>query len=65
MILSQKVSTVIVLCRGRFLHVGQVTLEVIKMVPEVDMVVQCILRTSFLSMQSASLTFDTVEGKTA
>ncbi|XP_036965803.1 ATP-binding cassette sub-family A member 12 isoform X3 [Acanthopagrus latus] len=45
-----------------FLHVGQVTLEVIKMVPEVDMVVQCILRTSFLSMQSASLTFDTVEG---
>uniref|UniRef100_A0A671U5T1 ATP binding cassette subfamily A member 12 n=1 Tax=Sparus aurata TaxID=8175 RepID=A0A671U5T1_SPAAU len=47
-----------------FLHVGQVTLEVIKMVPEVDMVVQCILRTGFQSMQSASLTLDTVEGMT-
>ncbi|XP_073329250.1 uncharacterized protein abca12 [Pagrus major] len=48
-----------------FLHVGQVMMEVIKMVPEVDMVVQGILRTGFLSMQSASLTLDTIEGMMA
>lgn len=39
-------------------------LEIIKMVPEVDMVVQKTLRTVFQSMKSATLTLDTVEGKT-
>ncbi|TMS06801.1 ATP-binding cassette sub-family A member 12 [Larimichthys crocea] len=44
-----------------FLRVGQVVLEIIKMVPEVDMVVQKTLRTVFQSMKSATLTLDTVE----
>ncbi|TKS67339.1 ATP-binding cassette sub-family A member 12 [Collichthys lucidus] len=44
-----------------FLRVGQVVLEIIKMVPEVDMVVQNMLRTVFQSMKSATLTLDTVE----
>ncbi|XP_040913792.1 ATP-binding cassette sub-family A member 12 [Toxotes jaculatrix] len=44
-----------------FLSVGQVVMEITKIVPEVDMVVQSILRTGFQSMMSATLTLDTVE----
>ncbi|KAM9346859.1 uncharacterized protein ABDE67_011174 [Symphorus nematophorus] len=47
-----------------FLGVGQVLMEIIKLVPEVDTVVQTILRTAFQSMKSGTLTLDTVEGKT-
>ncbi|XP_070770245.1 uncharacterized protein abca12 [Enoplosus armatus] len=44
-----------------FLGVGQVVMEIIKLVPEVDMVVQSILATGFQSMKSATLALDTVE----
>ncbi|XP_050926506.1 LOW QUALITY PROTEIN: glucosylceramide transporter ABCA12 [Lates calcarifer] len=44
-----------------FLNIGQVVLEIIKIVPEVDMVVQAILRTGFQSMTMGTLTIDTVE----
>ncbi|XP_044072836.1 LOW QUALITY PROTEIN: glucosylceramide transporter ABCA12 [Siniperca chuatsi] len=44
-----------------FLGVGQVVMEIIKLVPEVDMVVQSILRTGFQSVKSAALALDTVE----
>ncbi|XP_040004739.1 ATP-binding cassette sub-family A member 12 [Xiphias gladius] len=44
-----------------FLSVGQVVMEIIKTVPEVDMVVQSILRTCLQSMMSATLALDTVE----
>nr|XP_040057060.1 ATP-binding cassette sub-family A member 12 [Gasterosteus aculeatus aculeatus] len=44
-----------------FLEVGQVVLEIIQMVPELDVVVQSILRTGFLSMKSATVALDTVE----
>ncbi|XP_070831676.1 uncharacterized protein abca12 [Chaetodon trifascialis] len=44
-----------------FLQVGHVVMEIIKVVPEVDMVVQSILRTGFQSMKSASLSLDTIE----
>lgn len=50
-------------CFCRFLEVGQVVLEIIQMVPELDVVVQSILRTGFLSMKSATVALDTVEGK--
>lgn len=38
-------------------------MEIINLVPEVDMVVQSILGTGFQSMKSATLILDTVEGK--
>ncbi|XP_044222425.1 glucosylceramide transporter ABCA12 [Thunnus albacares] len=44
-----------------FLEVGHVVMEIIKNVPEVDMVVQSILRSGFQSMQTATLALDTVE----
>ncbi|XP_035533108.1 ATP-binding cassette sub-family A member 12 [Morone saxatilis] len=44
-----------------FLEVGQVVMEIIKIVPEVDMVVQGILRTGFQSMKAATVTLETVE----
>ncbi|XP_031714357.1 ATP-binding cassette sub-family A member 12 [Anarrhichthys ocellatus] len=44
-----------------FLGVGQVVLEIIKLVPELDLVVQSILQTGFHSMKSATLALDTVE----
>ncbi|XP_038576238.1 uncharacterized protein abca12 isoform X3 [Micropterus salmoides] len=44
-----------------FLRVGQVVMEIINLVPEVDMVVQSILGTGFQSMKSATLILDTVE----
>ncbi|XP_070694461.1 uncharacterized protein abca12 [Pempheris klunzingeri] len=44
-----------------FLEVGQVVMEIINGVPEVDMVVQSILRTGFQSMKSATLALHTVE----
>ncbi|XP_068429142.1 uncharacterized protein abca12 [Clinocottus analis] len=44
-----------------FLEVGHVVLEIIKNVPELDLVVQSVLRTGFQSMKFASLAFDTVE----
>ncbi|XP_032384919.1 ATP-binding cassette sub-family A member 12 isoform X2 [Etheostoma spectabile] len=45
-----------------FLGVGQVVMEIIKMVPELDMAVQSVLRTGFQSMKSATVALDTVEG---
>lgn len=50
---------------NRFLSVGQVVMEVIKLVPEVDMVVQSLLRSGYQSMMSATTALDTVEGETA
>ncbi|XP_051259487.1 uncharacterized protein abca12 isoform X9 [Dicentrarchus labrax] len=44
-----------------FLEVGQVVMEIIQIVPEVDMVVQGILRTGFQSMKAATVTLETVE----
>uniref|UniRef100_A0A8D3AAC7 ATP binding cassette subfamily A member 12 n=1 Tax=Scophthalmus maximus TaxID=52904 RepID=A0A8D3AAC7_SCOMX len=44
-----------------FLSVGQVVMEVIKLVPEVDMVVQSLLRSGYQSMMSATTALDTVE----
>ncbi|XP_034416854.1 ATP-binding cassette sub-family A member 12 isoform X2 [Cyclopterus lumpus] len=44
-----------------FVEVGQVVLEIIKNVPELDLVVQSILRTGFQSMNAATLALDTVE----
>ncbi|KAM4609404.1 uncharacterized protein ACJ7VT_015176 [Polymixia lowei] len=44
-----------------FLAVGQVVLDILTSVPEVDMVVQSVLRSGLTSMQAASLTVDTVE----
>lgn len=38
-------------------------MEIIKNVPELDMVVQSILRAGFQSMKTATLALDTVEGK--
>lgn len=38
-------------------------LEIIKNVPEVDMVVQQVLRTSFQSMQAATMILDAFDGK--
>lgn len=40
-------------------------MEVIKLVPEVDMVVQSLLRSGYQSMMSATTALDTVEGETA
>lgn len=50
------------LCFGRFLEVGKVVMEVVKSVPEVDMVVQSILRAGLQYMKTAGLALDTVEG---
>ncbi|XP_071316090.1 ATP-binding cassette sub-family A member 13 [Trachinotus anak] len=44
-----------------FLAVGQVVVEIMKIVPEVDMVFQSILRTGFQSIMMTTLTIDTVE----
>ncbi|KAF7662181.1 hypothetical protein LDENG_00244240 [Lucifuga dentata] len=44
-----------------FLAVGQVVMDIIENVPEVDMAVQDILRTVFQSMMTARLTIDTVK----
>uniref|UniRef100_UPI003AAEC31A uncharacterized protein abca12 n=1 Tax=Centroberyx gerrardi TaxID=166262 RepID=UPI003AAEC31A len=44
-----------------FLAVGQVVLDILKSVPEVDMVVHSVLRTGFTSMKTANLALDTVE----
>ncbi|XP_023284363.1 ATP-binding cassette sub-family A member 12 [Seriola lalandi dorsalis] len=44
-----------------FLGVGQVVMEIIEIVPEVDMVVQSMLRTGFQAMMSATLAVDTAE----
>ncbi|XP_061579710.1 glucosylceramide transporter ABCA12 [Cololabis saira] len=44
-----------------FLEVGQVLLEIVKSEPELDMVVQSVLRTGFQSMKAAKLTVQTVE----
>nr|XP_046260291.1 glucosylceramide transporter ABCA12 [Scatophagus argus] len=44
-----------------FLEVGRVVMEIVKIVPELDMVVQGILRAGFQSMNTATLTLDTVE----
>ncbi|XP_078117794.1 uncharacterized protein abca12 isoform X3 [Sander vitreus] len=48
-----------------FLGVGQVVMDIIKNLPELDMVVQSVLRTGFQSMKSATLALDTVEGMMA
>ncbi|TDH06958.1 hypothetical protein EPR50_G00119380 [Perca flavescens] len=48
-----------------FLGVGQIVMDIIKNVPELDMVVQSVLRTGFQSMTSANLALDTVEGMMA
>lgn len=39
-------------------------LEIVKAVPEVDMVVQQALRTGFQSMQAATMILDAFDGKT-
>lgn len=39
-------------------------MEVIKNVPELDMIVQEFLKTGFQSMKTATMAIDTVEGKT-
>lgn len=52
------------LCFGSFLGVGQVVMDIIKNLPELDIVVQSVLRTGLQSMKSATLALDTVEGKT-
>lgn len=39
-------------------------MEILKLVPEVEMVIQSVLNTGFQSMKSATLAIDTVEGKT-
>ncbi|XP_037646002.1 uncharacterized protein abca12 isoform X7 [Sebastes umbrosus] len=44
-----------------FLGVGKVVMEIIQTVPELDMVVDALLRTGFQFMQSATLGLDTVE----
>ncbi|XP_033990287.1 uncharacterized protein abca12 isoform X2 [Trematomus bernacchii] len=44
-----------------FLGVGQVVMEIIKSVPELDMVLQSILGTGFQSMNFASLSLENVE----
>ncbi|KAM3607617.1 uncharacterized protein V6R79_010758 [Siganus canaliculatus] len=44
-----------------FLEVGQVAMEIIKLVPQVDIVVESILKTGFQSMKSASVTMQTVQ----
>ncbi|TNN77392.1 hypothetical protein EYF80_012356 [Liparis tanakae] len=44
-----------------FLELGQVVLEIIQTVPELDLVVQSIFRTGFQSMKAATLALDTVE----
>ncbi|XP_071381008.1 uncharacterized protein abca12 [Centroberyx affinis] len=44
-----------------FLAVGQVVLDILKSVPEVDMVVHSVLRTGFTSMKTANVALDTVE----
>ena len=54
----------LVLCFGRFLMVGQVVMEIIKIVPEADRVIQSALRAGFQSMKSTTLTLDIVDGKT-
>ncbi|XP_059199203.1 glucosylceramide transporter ABCA12 [Centropristis striata] len=52
---------ILALCFGRFLEVGHVIMEIIKTVPELQMVVQSILNTGFQSMQSGTLALDIVE----
>ncbi|XP_035859765.1 uncharacterized protein abca12 isoform X1 [Sander lucioperca] len=44
-----------------FLGVGQVVMDIIKNLPELDIVVQSVLRTGLQSMKSATLALDTVE----
>ncbi|KAM7380664.1 hypothetical protein PAMP_003942 [Pampus punctatissimus] len=44
-----------------FLGVGHVIMEILKNVPEVDMVVQSILRAGFQSMKTATVALDTVD----
>lgn len=48
---------------GRFLEVGKVLMEIVKMVPELNTVLQDILRAGFQSMEFATLTLQTVNGK--
>ncbi|XP_062287286.1 glucosylceramide transporter ABCA12 [Scomber scombrus] len=45
-----------------FLSVGPVVMEIIKNVPELDMIVRSFLRSGFQSMKTATLAVDTVEG---
>lgn len=52
-------------CFGRFMGVTQVLLEIAKIDPELDEVVQRALKTSFQSMKAAKVTLVTVESKTA
>ncbi|KAM4558332.1 uncharacterized protein abca12 [Odontesthes bonariensis] len=44
-----------------FLGVGQILLEIVELEPEVDMVVQRVLRTGFQSMKATTLALHTVE----
>jgi len=53
----------LVLCFGRFLGVGQILLEIVEIEPEVDLVVQRVLRTGFQSMKATTLALHTAEGK--
>lgn len=48
---------------GRFLEVGKVLMEIVKMVPELNTVLQDILHAGFQSMEFATLTLQTVNGK--
>ncbi|KAG7503728.1 ATP-binding cassette sub-family A member 12 [Solea senegalensis] len=44
-----------------FLEVGKVVLAIVKLVPEVDLVVQSVLQTGFQSLMTGTMALDTVE----
>jgi hypothetical protein len=50
-------------CVCRFVNVGRVVLEVLKVFPDVDFVIQRILRTGLFSMHTANLAINTIESK--
>ena len=50
-------------CVCRFVNVGRVVLEVLKVIPDVDFVVQRILRTGLFSMHTVNLAINTTESK--
>lgn len=50
-------------CHHRFLEVGTVLMNLVKMVPELNTVVQQILNVGFQSMEFATLILQTVEGE--
>lgn len=50
-------------CHHRFLEVGTLLMDIVKMVPELHMVVEQILNVGIQSMELATLILQTVEGE--